>query len=160
MRKNWVLILIGLATTALGIIAVVTAVRLYQLRKQPVAPTVPVSKPKAVSPQCTLTFSISLPTNTPTPTITPTATPSPTSTPTLIPTHTPTPTVTPTPTLTPTPTFYPTTTPISPPQTQATPTPTTYVAQVELPQAGVTLPTLGAVFGGVILLLTSLLLIF
>jgi len=63
---------------------------------------------------------------------------------------------TPTGTVTPTFTFTPT----SSPQTQATPTPTTYVAQVELPQAGVTLPTLGAVFGGVILLLTSLLLIF
>jgi len=112
----------------------------------------------------------STPTGTPRPTPTSTPTPTPTGTPTPTPTGTPRPTPTPTPipqptatstpTLTGTPRPTPTPTPTSPPQAQATPTPTTYVAQVELPQAGITLPTAGAVFGGVVLLLTSLLLIF
>lgn len=41
MRKNWTLILIGLATFTLAIVAILTAWKLYQLRKAPVAPTAP-----------------------------------------------------------------------------------------------------------------------
>jgi len=139
-KKNWLSFLIVLVTTILAAVAVITAVRIYELRNQSIAPTAPGSKPKAVSPQCTLVFSIVTPTLTPTPTgiLTPTPTPTPIST--VSPTSTPTPT--------------------SPPQSQAIPTPTDYVAQAKLPQAGITMPTVGAFFGGVILLLTSLLLIF
>jgi len=117
LKKNWLLVLISLATVVLAIFAVVTAAKLYQLRKQPVAPTAPVSKPKAVTPQCTLNFSIALPTPTPTSTPSPTLTPtpSPTLTPTPSPTRTPTPTLSPTPTPTrvpsPTPTLTPSPTP-------------------------------------------------
>lgn len=173
LRKNWYLFLIVVPTLILGVIAIVTAVRLYQLKKQPVAPTAPSSYPRAISPQCRLSFSISGPTSTPVPTSTLTPTPSPTLTPT--PTNTPAPTSgptltpTPTPTSSPTPTGTPahTPTPTPSPQAsatptvgvQASPTPTFYVAQVELPEAGINLPTLGALFGGVILILTSLLLI-
>ena len=68
LKKNWYLILIGLATIALGTIAVITAIKLYQAGKQPVAPTAPSSKPKAATPACSLTFNISPITPTPTPT--------------------------------------------------------------------------------------------
>jgi len=165
-KKNWLSFLIVLVTTILAAVAVITAVRIYELRNQSIAPTAPGSKPKAVSPQCTLVFSIVTPTLTPTPTgiLTPTPTPTPISTvsPTSTPTPTPTGILTPTPTPTPISTVSPTSTPTptSPPQSQAIPTPTDYVAQAKLPQAGITMPTVGAFFGGVILLLTSLLLIF
>jgi len=78
-----------------------------------------------------------------------------------VPTPTP-PKITPTPTLppgvTPTPTLPPgvTPTPTLPPG--VTPTPTT-VAQIELPEAGFTLPTIGAIFAGLVLIITSLLFI-
>lgn len=95
----------------LAVLAVVIGQRIYQLRNEPVAPTAPKSKPKAVdnpnpSAACTLTFNIQTvptstptltgtpgPTSTPTPTGTPgpTSTPDPSSTPTLGPTSTPNP---------------------------------------------------------------------
>lgn len=155
MRKNWPTILISVATITLGIIAVVTAAKLYQIGKKPVAPTVPEPAPAAVEREptevCRLAFNVTGPTPTPTPTPTPgptatptpTTTPGPTTTPTPGPTATPTPgptaTPTPGPTATPTPTLAPGVTPT------ATPTP------VELPEAGVTLPTIGAVLGAVLL---------
>jgi len=156
LKKNWYLILLVFATTILGIIAVITAIRLYQLREKPVAPTVPLPAPAVEAtptPPCALTFCILSPTPTITPTPTGTVTPSPT--PTSIATGTPVPTATPI--LQPTPTA--TLTPTSIPRVETTSTPTTYVAKVELPEAGFTLPTLGTVFGGIILVLTSLLLV-
>lgn len=65
------------ATVILAGIAVFTAIRLYQLRQQAVAPTAPTSKPEAAETKpCTaLTFNLGI--STPTPTPTPTATPKP-----------------------------------------------------------------------------------
>ena len=89
----------------LAIIAVVTSIKLYQIGKEPVAPTVPEPVPAAEPeptpvPACTLEFTIAGPTLTPSPT--PTPTPTPTLTPTPSPAVTPTPTGVP-PTVTPTP---------------------------------------------------------
>lgn len=89
-------------TLLLAIIAVITAVRLQQIGTEPVAPSVPKSKPKAQETiptpgpdsQCQLSLVI------PSPTLGPSATPTPTGTLTPTPTSTPTPTGT----LTPTPT--------------------------------------------------------
>ena len=140
LKQNWYLILIGLATVILGIIAVVTAIKLYQLREVPVAPTVPKPAPAREPVEaCKLTFNISA--VTPTPTLTGTITPTPT-TPTGTVTPTPTGTITPTPTL--------------PPGVTPTPTPT----QVELPKAGVAFPTLGAILGGLLLIGMAIILAF
>lgn len=183
MRKNWSLILIGLATLTLAIVAILTAWKLYQLRKAPVAPTAPTPAPaigpakegemcggiagilcepplvciyeggKLIAPYpdasgictapeakagpCILDFCIPTPTpTTPTGTPTPTPTETPTPTPTGTPTPTPTGTVTPTPTATPTP----------PPGATPTPTPP------QLPPAGFSAPTIGAILGGLLLL--------
>ena len=118
---------------------------------------------------CDLSFLVAEPTTTPTPTgtLTPTPTPTPTGTPTLTPTPTssPTPTSTPTPTPTlppavtptPTPTLILTPTPTPVKIAQATPTPTP--PKVELPEAGFTLPTISAIFGGLLLIITSLFII-
>lgn len=83
-------------TVILAGVAIFTAVRLYQLRRQAVAPNVPSSIPQAqeVSPSpvsaCLLTFTINS-TSTPTPTGTSTATPTPTGTSTATPTPSGTP---------------------------------------------------------------------
>jgi len=77
------------------------------------------------------------PTPTPTGTVTPTPTPGPTGTPTPGPTATPTPT-----------------SPPPPPGTTPTPTPT----PVELPEAGISLPTIGALLGGLLLITLSVIL--
>ena len=86
------------ATFILAGIAIYTAIRLYQLRSQPVAPNVPSSNPAAatLAPQvkaCSLAFAISVSTASPTPTPTPTppgsGTPTPTGTPTAPPSGTP-----------------------------------------------------------------------
>lgn len=169
LRKNWQLILIGLATLILGIIAVVTAIKLYQIGRKPVAPTAPEKAPAVTevveeerepSEACTLAFSIAAPSPTPTTTPGPTSTPTPTSTPG--PTATPTPSPTPGPTATPTP--APTTTPTPGPTATPTPTlapgvtPTATPTPVELPEAGFVLPTFGVVLGGLILLGLALIL--
>lgn len=64
-KKSWYIILIAIATVVLGVIAVITAIRLYQLREEPVAPTAPEPVPAAelveeTSPSldCTLTFEV------------------------------------------------------------------------------------------------------
>lgn len=85
-------VLILLATLVLAGVAVFTAVRLYDLRNQSVAPNVPSSIPHAQEVStCSLSFSLT--TSTSTPTETPTTTPTPTGSST--PTETPTPTGTP-----------------------------------------------------------------
>lgn len=155
LKKNWQLILIGLGTVILGVVAVITAVKLYQSSQEPIAPTVPLPAPAAepeplltpaIEPApCSLSFCIEGEV-TPTPTPTPTATAAPTPTGTVTPT--PTGTITPTPTGTVTPT----------PVRSVTPTPT--VPKVELPEAGIALPTIGAVLGTVILVIVSFLFLF
>jgi len=93
-----------LVTFLLTLIAIITAIKLYQLRQQSITPISPSSKPVAVSSQCVLNFSLAAsppPTSTPTPTVTPMVTP----------THTPTPTPTTTPIATSTPTTIATATP-------------------------------------------------
>ncbi len=228
LKENWHLILIGLATIVLGIIAVFTAMKLYRTGNQPVAPTAPRPAPAREPVEtCRLVFTVGGVTGTPTPTgrLTPTPTPTGRSTPT--PTPSAGPTATPTPVLG----CYlecdsdsdcesnlrcqmisgtkrcvnPDCSDESdctcnrrcwdvcgtgsecprdlscmqigetkrcvnskckqeqdcdcrPVVTTGTPTPTVYVAKVEMPEPGFTLPTLGAVFGGVVLLITSLLL--
>lgn len=155
LKQNWYLILIGLATVILAIIAVVTAIKLYQIGKKPVAPTVPKPAPAREPVEaCKLAFNIAQLTPTPTPTGTVTPTPTATLTPTPTATPTPGPTATPTPTSTPGPTATPT------PSPTATPTPTVYVAEVELPEAGFSTPTIGAILGGLLLLGIAILLAF
>ena len=92
-------VVILLFTVILAGVAIFTALRLYQLRQQPVAPNVPSSIPRAqeVTPPpagaCTLSFTLSSTSPSPTPTTTPTG--SPTETPTATPTGTPGPSATP-----------------------------------------------------------------
>ncbi len=152
-KKKIVTVLIIIATVILAGVAVFTAIRLYQLRQQAVAPTAP-ERPEAAAPQiehCTqLTFSIG---EEPTPT--PTESPTPTPTGTVTPTPTPTGTVTPTPTSTPTPTATPTSIPTETPIAEATPTPSEVA---ELPEAGVSYPTIIGAGVGILLLIASLLL--
>jgi cytoskeletal protein RodZ len=159
LKSKVVTVVILLATLILAGIAIFTAIRLYQLRQQAVAPTAPESKPQAAAPQsCSaLTFSLSTPTPTPTgtpgksPTPTPTgpATPTPTGTPTESPTGTPTSTPTSTATTTPTATSTATGTPIA--QGTSTPAPS-------LPTAGTSWPTVLGIGTGLILLVGALIL--
>lgn len=118
-------------TVVLAGIAVFTAVRLYQLRKQRVAPTAPQEQAQAQIPS-------------------PTPTPRPTSTPTPVTTGAPTGSLTPTTT----PRLSPTA------SVSATPTrrPTATPAETSLPEAGVSLPTIVGVSLGILLLSISVLL--
>lgn len=98
LKGKFATIVIVLATFILAGVAIFTAIRLYQLRSQPVAPNVPSSFPRAqevpVTPaSCTLSFTLTLATPTAIPSGTPTATPS--ETPTASPTATPNPSATP-----------------------------------------------------------------
>jgi len=183
LKKNWSLLSVGLITVVLAIIALGTAWKLYEAGREPVAPTAPSSIPKAQEeptlppppppPEepCVLEFIV--PSGTPTPTIPvpecweectdecsgdlecqdvsgtdrcvhkdcpdeeDCVCPGPTATPTPGPTATPTPT-----------------SPPPPPGTTPTPTPT----PVELPEAGVSLPTVGALLGGILLVVLSVIL--
>jgi outer membrane biosynthesis protein TonB len=158
-------ITIILLTVVLAVVAVFLGIKLYQMRQEQVAPTLP----KAISEKCTLEFTVPAPSPTPTPEATPTPTPTltPTPTPEVTPTPTPTPTptltpeATPTPTLTPTPTPTPspTETPTEAPVTETTPTPTT-PPPTALPEAGSIIPTLGVILGGLILGILGVLFIF
>ena len=156
-KNKIVTVLILIATLVLAGVAIFTAIRLYQLRQQAVAPTAPTSKPEAAAPQaCTaLTFTIATPTPggspTPTPTPTPTTTGSPTATPSGSPTSTPTATATSSPIVQASPTATSTAGPLA----QASPGAT---AQPSLPEAGTSWPTIVGLGIGVLLLLGSLLL--
>lgn len=94
-KNKVVTVLILAATLILAGIAIFTAIRLYQLRQQAVAPTAP-TKPKAAAPQaCSpLSFTVSAatlgPTPTPTATAKATASPAATATATAKPTTKPT----------------------------------------------------------------------
>lgn len=106
LKKNWLLILITLATIGLGVIAIITAIRLNSLGTKPVAPTAPKPAP-ALEPSptpgtpCTLNFCITETTPTPTTTVVVTTTPTPTGRVTVTPTPTGAVTTTPQPTPTP-----------------------------------------------------------
>lgn len=78
-------VIVVMATFLLAGVAIFTALRLYQLREQPVAPNVPSSIPKAAE-GCSLTFTV---------TATESASPSPTATSSATPTGTPNPSATP-----------------------------------------------------------------
>ena len=149
MKNKIATIGIIIATLILAGVAVFTAVRLYQLRQQAVAPTAPTSKPKAqeVPIACTLlTFTLgATPTPSPTPTGNPTSTP--TATPTGIPGATSTPTTTPT-------TGAGTSTPTPTSKLAVAPTPT----QPSLPDAGVSLPTIFGITLGSLLLIGAIIL--
>jgi hypothetical protein len=58
LKKNLLTTIIVIATVVLAGIAIFTAIRLYQLRQQPVAPNAPASKPGASSTACTVTFNL------------------------------------------------------------------------------------------------------
>ena len=58
LKKNWLVILTGCLSAFLGVLTLLTVVKLK--KTTPVAPTAPESKPKAVIPACTLTFQLSL----------------------------------------------------------------------------------------------------
>ena len=151
-KKNIIIISISLI---LGAAAIITGIKLYQLRQESIAPT----EPKAISEECTLEFTVSA--LTPTPTATPSATPTGTLTPTATPTGTLTPTATPTGTLTPTTTPTGTIAPTVTGTIAPTTTPTdalTSIPPTELPSAGSTLPTIGIIVGGTILGILGLLL--
>ena len=143
MKKNLVLIGIILLTIVLAALSVITALKIKQLGTQPVAPSAPQSEPEATyddtipeipptTDACRKTFLVAL---------APTATPTPTGT--LTPT--PTGTLTPTPTSTPKPGVT---------TAQATPT------EVQLPAAGLKLPTLGGILAGFLLISLGIALIF
>ena len=86
-------VIILVFTVILAGVAIFTALRLYQLKSQPVAPNVPSSIPRAAENNtCTLSFTLST-----SPTVTPPGSPteSPTTTPTITPTVTPGPSGTP-----------------------------------------------------------------
>ena len=105
------------------------------------------------------------------PTLTPTATPTITLTPTAVPTatNTPRPTSTsapvPTEQLTSTPRPTSTVQPTNTPRPTSTPRPTTVAVEpepteIELPKAGLKIPTIGGIFGGFFLLAVGLALVF
>lgn len=125
MKKNLVIIGIIILTIVLGVVSVLTALKLKELGTRPIAPSVPESKPEAQegipadlvpAPGCRLTFSVGtvLPTPTGTIRLTPTVTRGPTPTVTSRPIVTPTGTIRPTNTPFPTPTgtLVPTSTPV------------------------------------------------
>lgn len=162
LKNKVVTALIIIGTVILAGVAIFTALRLYQLRTRPVAPTAPESTPAASEePQACqqLAFTLTIPTNTPTPTIRVTTTPQPSLTPTSVPSPTLTPTITPPiggqPSPTPTPTKIPSATPTATPTqialVTATPTPPI------LPQAGVAFPTLILISVSLLLIIASLL---
>jgi cytoskeletal protein RodZ len=150
-----------IATVILAGVAIFTAMRLYSLRKEGVAPTAPESKPAASQITETqeetatcelLTFNINKPTLSPTD--------EPVSTPTPGPTNSPTPTDPPRGGTSPTPTDTPSEpTPTSAPQNTPTPT-TAYIAAVSPTPAGATLPNAGLSFPSVITFLGGILVIF
>ncbi len=163
LKKNWSLLSVGLITVVLAVVAIGTAWKLYQAGSEPVAPTAPASVPKAQEeptatpvPEepCVLEFEVPSGTPTPTPTGEPTGTPTPTPEPTGTPTPGPTATPTPIPTSIPGPTSTPTPTPTPKPGVTVTPTPT----PVELIEAGIFLPTIGVLLGGLLLIVLSVIL--
>ena len=175
LKKNWLLILGGLTTVGLTIIAILTATKLYQKRKEPVAPTAPAPAPAqecqtlwwydnshrvcsqkefcgAYMYQGLRTFKTKADCEKGLAEACTVTFCIPTPTPTKIPSATPTPTRAPTPT--PTPTMVPSATPTPTRIPTATPT------QPQLPVAGFSTPTWGAILGGILILGLALVLAF
>ena len=165
LKNKVVTVLIVTATVILAGVAIFTAYRLYQIGTEPVAPTAPESVPAAggqptPTPQACreLAFTIT----TPTPSVTVTQTVTPTVPVTTTPTEgsTPTPTEPPRggPSSTPTSTSTPTQ-----PETTDTPTPTSVVTSTpmptqtdQLPDAGISIPTILTGALGFLLIFLSL----
>lgn len=151
LKNKVVTVLIVIATVILAGVAIFTAYRLYQSGTEPVAPTAPDLVPAAggqptPTPQACQELAFAIATPTPSVTVTPTVTP----TATVTPTDGPTPTNTPTPTQ---------------PDTTATPTPTgaitstpTPTQTAQLPDAGVSTPTILAGALGFLFIFLSLVL--
>jgi len=156
-KNKGVTALVLTATIILAVIAILTAVRLYQLREEPVTPTVP-EQPSAEEPKACTELTFTLTTPTPTTTATPSATV--TSTPTEGPTSTPTegPTSTPTEGPTSTPTEGPTSTPTAAVTSISRASPTSTPTTAALPAAGISLPTLLGFGIGVLLITLALIL--
>ena len=167
LKNKVVTVLIVIATVILAGVAIFTAYRLYQSGTEPVAPTAPESVPAAggqptPTPQACQELAFTITTPTPSVAVTPTVTPTATVTPTDEPTPTPTEpprggsSPTPTPTEGPTPTQ---------PETTSTPTPTNVVTSTpmptqadQLPDAGISIPTILAGALGFLLIFLSLVL--
>lgn len=99
MKKTLTISVLIIATVALAVISVLTAIRIREMGTRPVAPSVPESKPKAVAelpeeitpaPVCQTSLTIEVESS-PTPTATGTLSPSPTPTTTTTPGPTNTP---------------------------------------------------------------------
>ena len=133
-KQKRVLLILGVAAILLlAIVAIITAIRLQQVGTEPVAPTVPKSKPKAAEVTSQKTWMI-------------------VSGATL----TPSVTVIRSPELTATNIPQPTNTPVS---LANGPTAIPTVGEQSLPQAGGVLPTIGAAVGGLGIILLGLLLL-
>jgi len=128
-KKRIVTILIVIATVVLAGVAIFTAVRLYQLRQEAVAPTAPTSKPEAATDGCSA-LSFTLTTGSPSPTPSGSASPTPSESPTASPSESPTSTAT------------------------ASASPTT--TEAELPEAGTSYPTIIGGVVGILLIVISL----
>lgn len=139
------------ATVILAGIAIFTALRLYQLRQEPVAPTAP-TEPRATAPEPIACQQLAFTLTTEEPTPTPTGEPTPTTTSAPTPTEPPVGGTDPTPT--PTPTTTPTPTPTSGEIAAVSPTP----GGDALPDAGVASPTIFGISLGALLLIMSLML--
>ncbi len=165
VKGKFFTVLTVIVTIVLAGVAIFTAVKLYQLGQEPVAPTAPASKPEASEPETIsckqLEFSIKTdddPEEEVSPTLSPTLTPTLTLTPT--PSDTPIGGNDPSPTLTPSPQASSTTTPTS------TPTPTSQpLAQNTsgidgqiLPDAGISTPTIFGLLLGILLITAALVL--
>ena len=57
LKKNWFVVLIGCLSSFLGVLTLLTIVKLK--KTTPIAPTAPEKKPQAAIPACTLTFKLS-----------------------------------------------------------------------------------------------------
>lgn len=156
-RKTLTLVAIILAILVVGGGTIFTVLRL-STTEESVAPTAPESRPAAAEwvsgAECVLSFSVAGAT----PTSTPSATATPTLTPTVTNTPTPTLTSTPTPTLPPGVSATPTSTPSATPRLTSTPSLTPSATPAQLPEAGISLPTLGAIGSGIVLILLGVLL--
>lgn len=165
LKGKFVTGVVIVATVILAGVAIFTAMKLYSLRKEGVAPTAPESNPAASESSeigneaetCDLlTFNLNEPSVTISPTDEPNSTPTPGPTDSLTPTEPPRGGTSPTPTPTdapsePTPTTVP----------QNTPTPTSsYIAAASPTPAGATLPNAGLSLPSVITFIVGIFTLF
>ncbi len=147
-------ILIIVATIVLAGIALFTVWRLYQLRREAIAPTAPKKVPaQEPAPSCTIEFNIAALPTTPTPSPSVSPTPSPSASSKTSPTPTPSPSPSSAPGVTPSPT--PAAGAVASPQAKAQSSPSP-AAKETLPVAGVNIPTGVGIMGGIMLLLLGL----